>query len=131
MLKKWMTSLVLILVLATGVLASVPVNFGGHGCSDMDCCMTKMGSTTSHDAHGGALAEQASELYCFLNCSDPTLPGQAGAVSQISPSFSASNYPAAVRAPAGIPVPSPQRFSTDIQPQNSQPVYIRHLALLI
>jgi hypothetical protein len=36
MLKKWMTSLVLILVLVTGVVAGVPIHFGGRGLQDMD-----------------------------------------------------------------------------------------------
>lgn len=128
---KWATSLVLVLVMAGGLLAGVPVHFGGHGCSDMECCMTEMDEAPSHGAHEGAPAEKAGELYCFINCSDPTIPGQTRAVRQTAPSFSASTHPAAVQAPMVFPAALSRRRAETAPRQNSYPAYIRHLALLI
>ena len=131
MIKKWVISLVLILATAGSVLAGVPLHFGGHDCSDMECCMTEMGEAPSHGAHDAMPEEQAGELYCFLNCSDPTLPGQTAGLSQLSPSYSASNHPVAVQAPLVVAISHLRRYRTDVSPQNSRPAYIRHLALLI
>lgn len=131
MSKKWVISLILLLAMAGSALAGVPVHFGGHACSDMECCMTEMGGAHSHGAHEVMPAEQAGELYCFLNCSDPTLPGQTAVVQQISPFFSASNHPAAVQAPLVARIASTRRYTTDTFQQDSHPAYIRHLALLI
>ncbi|MDQ3818970.1 MAG: hypothetical protein M3362_15020 [Acidobacteriota bacterium] len=132
MVKKWVTSLVLVLAIAGSAVASVPMHFGGRHCSDMDCCMTEMGGASSHNMREehSAPTEKAEGLFCFLNCSDPMLPGQTATVRQVSPFFSSNTHPA-VQAPATVTVAPPQRVVTESYHQNSQPIYIRHLALLI
>ena len=133
MIKKWVTSLVLVLAIAGSAVASVPMNFGVHYCGDMDCCMTEMGGASSHNMQEehNAPTEQAEGLFCFLNCSDPMLPGQTATVRQVSPFFNSNTHPATVQIPATVTVAPPRRDVTDNYRQNSKPIYIRHLALLI
>lgn len=129
-MKKWATSLVLILVMGGSVLAGLPVHFGGHDCGHMDCCETEKASRPSH-SHGVAPTEQAANLYCFLNCPEPTLPSQTGAEGKASPSASADIHPVAIQPPLAVPLALLRRLRTEPNRPDSHPIYIRHLALLI
>jgi len=128
-MKKWATSLVLILVMAGGLLGGVPIHFGGHGCSDMECCMTDMESAPSH--HGETPTEQAANLYCFLSCPEPLAPARTGAEGKVSPTVRADKHPVAAQSPIVIPIMVSRRYQDEVQQQDSHPIYIRHLALLI
>ena len=128
-MMKWATSLVLVLVIAGSVFASLPIHFGGHDCGMMDCCETEKATAPSH--HGEAPKGQAATLYCFLNCPQPTVPTRSGTEAKSSPSASADNHPAVVQTPAAVPVASLRLKPIETHQKNSHPVYIRHLALLI
>ena len=130
MILKWATSLVLALVMAGTAVAGVPLHFGGQGCGDMECCVTDMASVPSH--HGETPAEQAANLYCFLNCPEPAAPLRAGASGKISPPAGADKHPAAAaQPPLVVPPPRPRLHAGEARRRDSHPAYIRHLALLI
>ena len=120
----------LVLMMAGTVLAGVPVHFGGHDCGSMECCETEKGSTTSR-ADGGAGEDSAASLYCFLSCPQPTFPYPSGTAGQASSSVRADDHPVAVKPPMLAPVASLRHGAAEIYLQDSHPIYIRHLALLI
>lgn len=127
---KWATALVLVLVMTGTLLAGVPLHFGGHDCGSMECCETEKASPTSH-TDGGVPGGSGANLYCFLSCPQPTLPYPSGTPGRVSPSVRADDHPVAVQPPMPIPVASLRRGATETHRQDSHPIYIRHLALLI
>lgn len=129
-MMKWATSLVLILVLGGSALAGVPIHFGAYECGDMDCCATAQASSASH-SHNKTAEELATELCCIQSCPAPSTPARTGAAGQLAPSVNADNHPVAVKPPAMIPNVSSPRNAIETHPQDSNPIYIRHLALLI
>jgi hypothetical protein len=77
-MKKWLTSVFLVLALAGSVLAGTPLFTSGaeSGMSAMECCKKKkMGATT----------QSAAQLCCAINCSNPA-PNAPGASFNFSPS---------------------------------------------
>jgi hypothetical protein len=75
---KWLTSLILLLALASGALAGTPVFSGNaeNGMSAMKCCKKK-----SHEVK----SVSAAQLCCAVNCSSPA-PTAPGASFNFSPS---------------------------------------------
>ena len=77
---KWLTSLILLLALASGALAGTPVFSGNaeNGMSAMECCKKK---TKDCDAE----TVSAAQLCCTVNCGNPA-PTAPGASFNFSPS---------------------------------------------
>ena len=80
-MKKWLTSLLLLFALASGVLAGTPVFSGSaeNGMSAMECCKKK-----AKDCDG-AKTVSAAQLCCAVNCNNPA-PTSPGASFNFSPS---------------------------------------------
>ena len=129
-LRKRLTSLIILLVLAGGAFAGVPLHFGEQSCSmgeamgDMDCCKVALMQNETPEA-------DAAQLWCALNClqNGSTTPSNIVRVSLPS-QVAVPTHPA--MAPALLNFPLPLR---DIDrahgPPASTPAYLRHLALLI
>jgi len=128
MTRRWLTTLILIAAMLGGALAGVHNNVGEHSCpmvSIGDCC------ATAHKQDQGPQVS-AARLCCALNCTEPGTTVPTGAFN-LSSQLSAMLY-AGVVPPAVIPTthPSlPRPYPASHQPPESQPAYIRHLALLI
>jgi hypothetical protein len=119
-MAKRLTVLVLILALGGSAVAGPPAHAGDP--SMMSCCK----AARSHD---GSPAAQAARLCCAVNCPEPAPTAPAFSL-QRSP-LAALLHPSAVEPPAVVPA-SPSFFKASrIRPPDSQPTYIRHLALLI
>lgn len=80
-MKKWLTSLFLLLALASGVLAGTPAFSGSaeNGMSAMECCKKKAKGCD------GAKTVSAAQLCCAVNCNNPA-PTSPGTSFNFSPS---------------------------------------------
>jgi hypothetical protein len=78
-MKKWLTSVFLLLALASGVLAGTPLHSGKMSSEMMDCCDKAKSLEQSPQA-------EMARLCCALNCSD-----SSPVSSSTSPNFSPSN----------------------------------------
>jgi len=128
-MKKRLASLVLLLVLAVGTFAGMPLHFGESECNmdgmmDMDCCKAALMQVETRE---GADAK----LCCALNCAQngTTLP--TGSI-RVTPPYQAriTTYLAIARPLAN----SSLRFLRSDRlhgPPGAAPTYLRHLALLI
>ena len=129
-MRTRLTSLMLLLALAGSVFAGMPLHSNEQSCpmggemGDMDCCkVALMQNQTPQVA--------TARLCCELNCSqDGTLPSNG---LRISPplQIALSAYPVTVQSI--LPSVSLLRHAANSHgpPTESQPAYIRHLALLI
>ena len=77
-MKKWLTSLLLILALASGVLAGTPLQLGNKNSQMMDCCKKAKSKEQSKEAN-------IARLCCALNCSN-SAPAPSGTSFNFSPS---------------------------------------------
>lgn len=131
MIAKWLTSLVLMTVIASSALAGMPLHSSEQECSmkgmsgDMDCCRAAHSQDEKPEV-------AAARLCCAVNCPQTGTNAPSGTqLPRISLSASITLHPAAVQPPMVIPI---RRLRSDLSQdylQNSQPTYIRHLALLI
>jgi hypothetical protein len=133
MMTKWLTSLVLLLAIAGSTLAGMPLHSGEQECSmsgmsgmsgGMDCCaVAHMQSDTPEVS--------AARLCCAVNCpqSGTTAPG--GSLQRISSVVIIAPHPATIQPPPPLPASKPGYHPAQDYLPNSQPTYIRHLALLI
>jgi hypothetical protein len=129
-MAKWLTSLALIVALGGGVLAGMPLHSEGQECamsgmgSHMDCCAK---------AHKQAATPEvtAARLCCAFNCPSSGTTPPSSSVQRVSPLSVIAQHPAAVQSPLVIPTLRPRLDAAQDHLQNSQPTYIRHLALLI
>jgi hypothetical protein len=125
---KFLTSIVMILVLAGSLFAGTP--FGSHehecgmrGMDGMDCCQKAKLASDAPDV-------QAARLYCAVNCPQPG-PVQNGQVKpQAAPLAVAQRPPAAKTPLTGLQPQSRIRPARDLL-SHSPPTYIRLLSLLI
>ena len=129
-MKKRLTSLMLLLVLAGGALAGVPLHFGEQPCSmdeamaSMDCCEAALMQSEAPDV--------AAAKLCFaLNCAQngTTSPPNIVRVSPPAPA-TPSSHPAITQPSLNSLLPL-RSIDRSHGPPNSQPTYIRNLALLI
>src|SRR5947207_12119793 len=128
-MKKPLTSLLLLLVLAGGAFAGVPLHFGESECSmgamNMDCCKAMLMKRESHEV-------DAAELLCLLDCAQNGTTAPPSIVRVTPPSqslvFEHRNRGQAMQI-ALAPLQRIDRFHGP--PSRSNPAYIRHLALLI
>jgi hypothetical protein len=127
-MTKWLTSLVMIAVLG-GVLAGMPLHADKQECgmggmnSQMDCCATAL-------TQGDAPEVMAARLCCALDCSQsgPTAPTNT---VRCSPLAIILLHPAALQPRPALPTPRLPAEAARGLLTDSQPTYIRHLALLI
>lgn len=129
-MRARLTSLVLLLIVAGGAFAGVPVHFGEQSCSmgeamgDMDCCKVALMQNETPEA-------EAARLSCALNClqNGSTAPSN---VVRVSPPSQAAVPPHPAIAQALLNSSLPLRYIARAHgPPSSTPAYIRHLALLI
>jgi len=128
-MKKRLASLFLLLVLAGGAFAGVPLHFGESNCSmdgmmDMDCCKAALMQTETPEVAD-------AKLCCALNCAQngTTFPTGSIRVTPPLPTRTAS-HPAIAQ-----PLPnSASRFRRSDRlhgPPGAARAYLRNLALLI
>ncbi len=128
-MKKRIASLVLLLVLAGGTFAGIPLRFGEGECNmsnmmDMDCCKAALMQSQTAEA-------AAAKLCCALNCAQngTTSPPSAVRIAAPAPT-SLSPYPA-IPQQVLITALGFRHIDGAHGPPGSQPAYLRHLALLI
>jgi hypothetical protein len=127
--KKRLTSFILLLVLFGGALAGVPLRFGESNCSmggmmDMDCCKAALLQKQSTKV-------SEAELLCALNCAQngTTLP--TGVVRINPPAQTIEPPHATLTQPLSLPFSSSVANAHINSPPGSPPKYLRNLALLI
>jgi hypothetical protein len=128
-MKKRIASLVLLLVLAGGTFAGIPLRFGEGECSmgnmmEMDCCKAALMQSQTAEA-------AAAKLCCALNCAQNGTTSPPSAVRVASPApTSLSPFPA---IPQQVLITALRfRYIDGAHgPPGSPPAYLRHLALLI
>jgi hypothetical protein len=130
-MTKWLTSLMLILTLGAGVLAGMPLHADEQGCTmagmsgDMDCCKKARGPGDAHEV-------TTARLCCAVNCPQSGTTAPAGIqIPRNSTLLAVAIHPALVQPPMSVPPPGLRQTWAHSPPQNSNPAYIRHLALLI
>jgi hypothetical protein len=125
-MAKWLTASVLIITLAGSALAGFPLHSEEKECSmmgEMSCCATARASEATP-------AVTTARLCCALNCPQQGTSGTTITL-QFSPSVVTALHHVEVRPPV-IVLFALRRFNnTPISPPGSQPIYIRHLAILI
>lgn len=128
-MAKWTTSLFLILTLGASVLSGMPLHGNEDKCADgmsgMDCCKIAQG-------HGDETDVASARVCCAVNCPQSGTSGPAGAQLPKGPTvLVAVIHPAEVQPPAPEPFPVVLLSCAHSPPANSNPAYIRNLALLI
>jgi len=129
MYMKRLASLILLLVLAGSALAGVPLQFGERECSmggmmDMDCCKAALMKAQT--------AESASaRLCCALNCPKEGTSPTNGVRFSPQLQLLVQVYPADAHGLLSSTMPPGHIDRSHGPPADSQPAYIRHLALLI
>ncbi len=124
-MKKRCASLVLLLMLGGSAFAGIPLHSGERGCNmtmeGMDCCKAALMQKEATEV-------AAARLCCALNCSPPgaTMPSRT---ARLAPQTVIALHPAS--AGMASPALSLTLRRSHGPPQESQPKYIRHLALLI
>jgi hypothetical protein len=128
-MKKWLTSVFLLLALASGALAGTPLHAGNMNSQTMKCCK-KMKSG------GHSPVSSLARLHCAINCNDSS-PTPGGSSSNFSPpgikiSDSIINQIARLLAfkakPNSAPAISLERV---ILPRKVPSKYIQHHSFLI
>jgi hypothetical protein len=128
-MTKRLTALFLVTVMTGGVLAGMPLHSGEQECSmtamsGMDCCAAARAQDAVPEA-------SAARLCCAVNCPQSGTTSPGGLVRPVSPLAVTAVHPAAAQLPPRIPGSTLRLDSPQDHPPNSQPTYIRHLALLI
>ena len=125
-MRKRLTAFVLLAVVTGGLLAGVPLHSGEHECGMADmpgCCATAR-------THRDAPEVFAARLCCALNCTEPGTAAPTFAF-RVSPQAAVFLHHALAPRTA-VQISGPSRFnSPPLHTHDSQPAYIRHLALLI
>ena len=129
-MRKRLISLVLLFGLVGSAFAGIPLHFGASECAmgqsmdGMDCCKAAL--------MGGETPEAtAARLCCFLNCShDGSTPPAGLLISPPAQPVVSDYQPDTPALPASVLLTRHISHSHG-PPTDSQPAYIRHLALLI
>lgn len=129
-MAKWLTALALIVALAGGVLAGMPLHSGEQECAmtemsgEMDCCAKAREQVATPEVAG-------ARLCCAINCPSSGTPTPTSSAQSVSPLAIVIQNPASIQSPFVIPS---SRLRFELAQENvhhSRPTYIRHLALLI
>jgi len=126
MMAKRLTMLMVILALASGVLAGTPLHDPNDGM--MECCKRAKNKEQSK-------AAEVSRLCCAINCSTAT-PVPSGASFNPAPTNftvteSIAEQIAALFAKAKAAPITPSAYSREILPRTFQPTYIQQHSFLI
>ena len=123
-MKKWLTSIFVLLSLAGGVAAGMPLHSGAHA-KKMSCCKKMKSGQRPTTAN-------AARLGCALNCSDPaSTSGQStSTVAFLKPSASIAGNFAPLTAARRVQGPSAFRPEIKIT-QERRPLFLRHHSFLI
>jgi len=126
-MRKRLTALFLLLLMTGSTLAGVPMHSGERECymaGMMDCCAKARMKSNKPEA-------RAARLCCALNCTEPGTTTPEGSF-KISPQLAAVLNSILVPHAASVQGLRPARSASPPgYRQNSNPAYIRHLALLI
>jgi len=125
---KWLTSAILLLALASGVVAGTLLHISGMGGGMMGCCDKAKSNEQSSEAN-------AARLCCAINCTSSTPTSSVGtfnfAPSNIEISKSvAEQISELFQKEKAEPRISP-RYSRQILPRIFQPKYIQNSSFLI
>jgi hypothetical protein len=123
-MRKWLTAFILITAMLGGAVG-VSAHEGEGSMANMPDCCKKAQSANSTPAVSMA------RLCCNLNCSEP---GSSGSSTSSGFSPQQGMAPIGAVAPNASPfshVALPARYSQSPHPNDSNPKYIQHLALLI
>ena len=129
-MKMRLTSLVLVLILGGSAFAGIPWQFGEQSCpmdhsmGGMDCCKAALMQSQTPEA-------SVARLCCALNCSKEGTPPTSGV--KLSPQLQLviSVYPAMPPALLTAQALARRYGPSHGPPTDSNPAYIRNLALLI
>ena len=128
-MRNRLASLILLLVLAGGAFAGIPLSFGESNCSmgrmDMECCKAML------LLQSRAKFTQEEELLCVLNCAQNGTSLPASFVRMNPPAQTIQPPHAALTQPLFLPFSSPAANARINSPPGSPPTYLRNLALLI
>jgi hypothetical protein len=122
-------SLMLVLAFAGSAFAGIPMHSNEHSCpmgmmGDMDCCKA------AHSRNNTPQIARA-RLCCALNCSEEgTTPTNGVQVQPNTQPLVLTHVPGAEVVPPVVPILRLSAYSHG-PPGDSNPAYIRHLALLI
>jgi hypothetical protein len=127
-MAKWTTSLLLILTLGASVLSGMPLHSNEEKCAMhgmSDCCKTAQG-------HGDETDVASARVCCAVNCPQSGTSGPSGIqLPKSSTVLAAAIHPAVLQPPAPEPIRVFLLSCAHRPPGNSNPAYIRNLALLI
>ena len=124
MVIRGITALILSVALAGGTLAGIPMHTAPPGCCGMaHCCETAQNADDSPET-------VAAKVCCAVDCQQP------GAVTSVSsfqplPLVIISLHPATFQPSIVAQGVTLRLKAAQDHPADSQPAYIRHLALLI
>lgn len=126
-MAKGLTSFFLLAVMVSSVLAGNLMHTGEKECpmtGEMDCCATARMKDDKPEA-------RAARLCCALNCTEPGTTIPSGSY-RVSPQLAVALHGALVPPSVSLSIQGQARVSSPPGlVQQSNPVYIRHLALLI
>ncbi len=119
----------LLLVLTGGALAGVPLPFGESECGmdsmmDMDCCQATLMQRQTPEV-------DAAKLCCALNCAQNGTTSPPNIVRLAPPSSARLSTHPAIAQPLPNSLLPLRCIDRAHGPPDSQPAYIRNLALLI
>lgn len=120
-MAKLLTAFVLVAALSVNALAGFSMHPADEGCDMPGCCETAR-------APEGTPGQVTAQVCCTLNCPQPAPTGQTVSL-RVSPLAVVSSHPASIKPPA--PGSDLRLRPARPHPIDSQPTYIRHLALLI
>lgn len=125
-MKKRFTSIVLLIAIAGGVAAGMPLHSGGHGKMSSCCKKAKSGEQSA--------AANAARLCCAANCTD--LAGTTSGPSVPSPVVLKATQSAIERNWALLPAKRVSRTfhshsENNIRAREHLPLFLRHHSFLI
>jgi hypothetical protein len=122
-MTKWLIAFVLVATLSVNALAGFSMHPPDEGCGMPGCCETARTGEGTPEA-------MAAQTCCAVNCPQPAPTSQSVSLRR-SPLAVISSHPAGIKPPSPAPGSELRSRFERAHPQDSQPSYIRHLALLI
>jgi hypothetical protein len=123
-MRKWLTAFLLVVSILGGAIGVGAHEGEGSMAGMPDCC--KKAQSTS-----GSPQVSMARLCCNLNCSEPGSSGSSSSSSLSTQQTVTPQSAVLLSAPAFGNIRSLGRYSQAPRPNDSNPKYIQHLALLI